>query len=107
MNQGFSPKEFRFGNDGRDKLISGITQLSNAVKSTLGPQGNTVLIESQEHIGGITVTKDGVTVAKSISLLDPVENLAVGRRKTQFIILRLRFGAFLSSQQLTVLVHEI
>ena len=81
MNQGFSPKELRFGNDGRDKLISGITQLSNAVKSTLGPQGNTVLIESQEHIGGITVTKDGVTVAKSISLLDPVENLAVRMMK--------------------------
>ena len=81
MNQGFSPKELRFGSDGRDKLISGITQLSNAVKSTLGPQGNTVLIESQEHIGGITVTKDGVTVAKSISLLDPVENLAVRMMK--------------------------
>ena len=50
MNQGFSPKELRFGKDGRDKLISGITKLSNAVKSTLGPQGNTVLIESEEHI---------------------------------------------------------
>ena len=81
MNQGYSPKELRFGEDGRQKLISGITKLSNAVKSTLGPQGNTVLIESQEHIGGITVTKDGVTVAKSINLIDPVENLAVRMMK--------------------------
>ena len=39
--------------------------------------GNTVIIESPEHTHGITVTKDGVTVAKSIGLIDPVENLAV------------------------------
>jgi chaperonin GroEL len=81
MNQGYSPKELQFGKDGRDKLISGISQLSNAVKSTLGPQGNTVLIESPEHVGGITVTKDGVTVAKSINLIDPTENLAVRMMK--------------------------
>ena len=72
-----NPKERHFDSDGRKKLLSGITQIAKAVKSTLGPQGNTVLIESQEHIGGITVTKDGVTVAKSINLLDSVENLAV------------------------------
>tara|TARA_R100000773_G_scaffold2605_3_gene3306 strand:+ start:880 stop:2478 length:1599 start_codon:yes stop_codon:yes gene_type:complete len=72
-----NPKELHFDSDGRKKLLSGITQIAKAVKSTLGPQGNTVLIESQEHIGGITVTKDGVTVAKSINLLDSVENLAV------------------------------
>ena len=77
MPSGFNPKELSFGDEGRNKLISGITQIANAVKSTLGPRGNTVLIESQEHIGGITVTKDGVTVAKSINLLDSVENLAV------------------------------
>ena len=81
MTQGFSPKDLRFGDEGRNKLLSGITKLSNAVKSTLGPQGNTVLIESQEHTHGITVTKDGVTVAKSISLIDPIENLAVRMMK--------------------------
>jgi len=81
MNQGYSPKELKFGKDGREQLIQGISQLSSAVKSTLGPQGNTVLIESPEHIGGITVTKDGVTVAKSINLIDPVENLAVRMMK--------------------------
>lgn len=76
-NQGYMPKELRFGADGRGKLIDGITKISSAVKSTLGPAGNTVLIESLTHTHGITVTKDGVTVAKSIDLADPVENLAV------------------------------
>lgn len=74
---GYSPKDLFFGKVGQEKLINGITKMSNAVKSTLGPMGNTVLIESPTHTHGITVTKDGVTVAKSISLLDPVENLAV------------------------------
>jgi chaperonin GroEL len=78
---GYSPKDLHFGKDGQSKLISGITKLSNAVKSTLGPMGNTVLIESPNHTHGITVTKDGVTVAKSIQLLDPVENLAVQMMK--------------------------
>ena len=78
MNQsGYTPKELHFSDDGRTKLFNGLEKITNAVKSTLGPQGNTVLIESEEHLGGMTVTKDGVTVAKSISLLDPVENLAV------------------------------
>jgi len=81
MNQGYTPKELAFGDDGREKLISGITKISKAVKSTLGPRGNTVLIESAEHTHGITVTKDGVTVAKSISLTDPIENLAVRMMK--------------------------
>jgi chaperonin GroEL len=83
MNEsgGYSPKDLHFGKDGQSKLISGITKLSKAVKSTLGPMGNTVLIESPNHTHGITVTKDGVTVAKSIQLLDPVENLAVQMMK--------------------------
>ena len=74
---GYSPKELHFDKSARDKLVSGIKKIAKCVKSTLGPMGQTVLIESQEHLKGITVTKDGVTVAKSISLIDPVENLAV------------------------------
>ena len=81
MQQGFTPKELHFSDEGRTKLIDGINKIAAAVKSTLGPRGNTVLIESPEHLHGITVTKDGVTVAKSISLLDPVENLAVRMMK--------------------------
>ena len=70
-------KEIHFGDDGQKKLKSGIKKIAGAVKSTLGARGRTVLIESENHVGGITVTKDGVTVAKSINLYDPTENLAV------------------------------
>ena len=78
MNQsGYSPKDLHFDQPGRQKLISGISKMASAVKSTLGPGGNTVVIESPHHTHGITVTKDGVTVAKAIDLIDPVENLAV------------------------------
>ena len=77
----YVPKDLLFDNEGRDKLISGISKISKAVKSTLGPRGKTVLIESSNHTQGITITKDGVTVAESISLIDPVENLAITMMK--------------------------
>jgi len=77
MNQGYTPKDLEFGRDAQLRLIEGITKMSQAVGSTLGPAGRTVLIESPQHTHGITVTKDGVTVAKAMQLLDPVENLAV------------------------------
>ena len=70
-------KEISFGKEGRDKLIKGVDTVANAVGSTLGARGRTVLIESEQHVGGITVTKDGISVAKSINLMDPAENLAV------------------------------
>jgi len=73
----YTPKELVFDEKAKRKLKSGITKICNAVKSTLGPAGKTVVIESPNHTRGITVTKDGVTVAKSVYLLDPVENLAV------------------------------
>lgn len=81
QNQGYSPKDLYFDDNGRKKLASGVAKLAKSVKSTLGPGGNTVLIESLNHTHGITVTKDGVTVAKSIDLIDPVENLAVKMMK--------------------------
>ncbi len=77
----YLPKDLNFGQLGRKKLIDGVRKMSAAVKSTLGHSGNTVLIESPHHTHGITVTKDGVTVAKSVDLLDPVENLAVKMMK--------------------------
>lgn len=80
-NQGYSPKDLCFGEQGRKKLVSGVVKMSKAVKSTLGPGGNPVLIESPNHTHGITVTKDGVTVAKAIDLFDPSENLAVKMMK--------------------------
>jgi len=81
MKQSYIPKDLTFDNEGRSKLISGITKISKAVKSTLGPRGRTVLIESPDHLAGITVTKDGVTVANSVFLDDPIENLAIQMMK--------------------------
>ncbi len=77
----YIPKDLSFDEPARERLISGITKISKAVKSTLGPRGKTVLIESPNHTNGITITKDGVTVAESISLLDPVENLSIQMMK--------------------------
>ena len=68
-------KIIKFGPKGREKLVKGIDTLADAVVSTLGPNGRNVVIE-KEH-GQVQSTKDGVTVAKHISLKDPVENLGV------------------------------
>jgi len=68
-------KIIEFGPEGREKLVKGVDTLADAVVSTLGPNGRNVVIE-KEH-GQVQSTKDGVTVAKHISLKDPVENLGV------------------------------
>ena len=68
-------KIIEFGPEGRNKLVKGIDILANAVVSTLGPNGRNVVIDRQ-HESPIS-TKDGVTVAKHISVSDPVENLGV------------------------------
>jgi len=70
-------KQVEFGADARAKLVSGIDTIANAVKSTLGARGQTVLIESDQFTHGLHITKDGVSVARSIILSDPTENLAV------------------------------
>tara|TARA_R100001510_G_C7650320_1_gene207820 strand:+ start:918 stop:2543 length:1626 start_codon:yes stop_codon:yes gene_type:complete len=70
-------KQILFDDDARTKLLEGITLMAKAVKSTLGPQGGTALIESSNHTRGMTVTKDGVTVAKSVRFEDRVMDLAV------------------------------
>ena len=76
-----NPKELHFDQEGRDKLLKGITLLSKAVKSTLGPSGHTAMLESPNHTKGMTITKDGVTVAKNFNIDDPVANLAVNLMK--------------------------
>ena len=67
-------KIIEIGSDSRVKLLRGVKQLAGAVVTTLGPNGRNVVIAQQ---GGNlpTSTKDGVTVAKTIVLKDPVENL--------------------------------
>ena len=70
-------KQIQSGDEARKKLLAGVDAMCDAVGSTLGARGRTVLIESEQHVGGITVTKDGVTVSRAINLMDPAENLAV------------------------------
>ena len=53
---GYTPKNLQFDEEGRKKLYAGIGKIAQAVKSTLGPSGQTVLIESPQHTNGITVT---------------------------------------------------
>ena len=66
-------KEIKFDIEARDLLKSGVDQLANAVKVTLGPKGRNVVIEKK--FGAPQITKDGVTVAKEIELSDSYENL--------------------------------
>lgn len=77
----YIPKNLDFGDEGRKKLNQGIKKISQAVKSTLGPRGRTVLIESTNHLGGLIITKDGVTVANDFFLDDAVENLSAQMMK--------------------------
>ena len=65
-------KQISFGSEAREKLLSGVNQLADAVVSTLGPSGRNVFIQQQG--GNPTSTKDGVTVAKEVELEDPIEN---------------------------------
>jgi len=67
-------KLIEFGPEGRKKLVSGIDKLSRAVTATLGPNGRNVIIANQ---GIPQSTKDGVSVAKSITLEDPIEEVGV------------------------------
>jgi len=66
-------KNLNFGNDARDNVFKGIEKLTQAVSSTLGASGKCVMLE--DHTGRPIITKDGVTVADSIILRDPVENM--------------------------------
>ncbi len=66
-------KDIAFNTDARERILRGVQKLANAVKVTLGPSGRVVVLE--KSFGSPTVTKDGVTVAKEITLEDPYENL--------------------------------
>ena len=66
-------KNLNFGNEARENVFKGITKLTQAVSSTLGASGKCVMLE--DSTGNPIITKDGVTVADSIILRDPVENM--------------------------------
>ncbi|MCR5253997.1 MAG: chaperonin GroEL [Treponema sp.] len=66
-------KQLLFNEDARKKLLSGVEQISKAVKTTLGPCGRMVMMDKK--YGSPVITKDGVSVAKEIELADPFENM--------------------------------
>ena len=66
-------KQMMFSDDARQKILAGVNKLARAVKSTMGPTGHNVVY--QKGFGGPGVTKDGVTVAKEVTLEDKFENM--------------------------------
>lgn len=68
-----SAKEIKFAQDARNLILSGVNQLADAVKVTLGPKGRNVVID--RSFGAPLITKDGVSVAKEIELEDKFENM--------------------------------
>ena len=66
-------KDLSFGEDAKSKVSAGVAKLAKAVKSTLGASGKCVIYEDAR--GNPVITKDGVTVAESVVLFDPIENI--------------------------------
>ena len=66
-------KQMLYGEDARKALMSGIDQLADTVKITLGPKGRNVVLDKK--FGAPLITNDGVTIAKEIELDDPFENM--------------------------------
>ncbi len=72
-------KQLLYNEEARRKILSGVEQLSRAVKVTLGPKGRNVVLDKK--YGSPTITKDGVSVAKEITLADPFENMGAAMVK--------------------------
>ncbi|CAB4133092.1 GroL Chaperonin GroEL (HSP60 family) [uncultured Caudovirales phage] len=68
-----SAKDVKFGDDVRQKMVTGVNVLANAVKVTLGPKGRNVVLE--RPFGSPHITKDGVSVAREVELEDKFENM--------------------------------
>jgi chaperonin GroEL len=66
-------KEIKYSEEARSKLLSGVDQLADAVKITLGPKGRNVLLDKK--FGSPLITNDGVTIAREIELEDPFKNM--------------------------------
>ena len=66
-------KDVKFDTDARNRMLSGVNVLADAVKVTLGPKGRNVILD--KSFGAPRITKDGVTVAKEIELEDKFENM--------------------------------
>src|SRR5438067_24949 len=68
-----SAKQLKYGSDAREQILIGAQKLANAVKITLGPRGRNVILD--KSFGAPKVTKDGVSVAKEITLSDKFQNM--------------------------------
>ena len=73
-------KDVNFGDIAKNKVIAGVEKLAKAVKSTLGASGKCVIYEDAH--GNPVITKDGVTVAESVVLFDPVENMGATLKRS-------------------------
>ena len=86
-----------------DKLAAGVDKLANAVKITMGPKGRTVIID--KSYGAPVATKDGVSVAKAVSLKDPTEN--IGARMIQEVAKKAGDDAGDGTTTATVLAQKL
>ncbi len=96
-------KEIFFSDDARQKLYSGVEQLANAVKVTMGPRGRNVLL--QKSFGSPVITKDGVSVAREIELADALENM--GAQLVKEVASNTNDEAGDGTTTATVLAHSI
>jgi chaperonin GroEL len=99
----YAAKELKFGVEARASLLKGVDTLARAVTVTLGPKGRNVLID--QSYGSPKITKDGVTVAKSVTLPDKFENL--GARLIQDVASKTNEAAGDGTTTATVLTHAI
>jgi chaperonin GroEL len=96
-------KDVKFSTDARDRMLKGISTLTDAVKVTLGPKGRNVLLD--KSFGAPRITKDGVTVAKEIELSDKFENM--GAQMVREVASRTSDEAGDGTTTATILAHAI
>jgi chaperonin GroEL len=96
-------KEIKFDTDARNKMLAGIDILTNAVRITLGPKGRNVVLD--KSFGAPRITKDGVTVAKEITLEDHFENM--GAQMVREVASKTNDEAGDGTTTATILAHAI
>ena len=97
------PRQILLNDEARREILSGIAQVAEVVGATLGPRGQTVILSRQ--IGSALITKDGVTVARSISLADPWQN--EGAKLVQEVAGRTDTSAGDGTTATVILTHAI
>ena len=99
----YTAKDIKFGGDARSLMLQGVEKLANAVQVTLGPKGRNVVID--QPYGGPKITKDGVTVAKSIEFKDRFQN--IGAQLVRSVASKTNDEAGDGTTTATVLTREI